>query len=70
LADTVAKARAEEQAKAKGMLQRAMEDFNKKESELRLVIGDRDKVIEDLQNQIKQLNIEVKSRDQTIAQRD
>ena len=48
MADTVGKARQEEQAKAKGMLQRAMEDFNKKESELRLVIGDRDRVIENL----------------------
>jgi hypothetical protein len=50
LADTVGKARAEEQAKARGMLQRAMDDFNKKETDLKIIINERDSVIDDLKS--------------------
>ena len=59
LADTVAKVRAEEQTKAEGMLKRATDDFNKKQTELRMVIAERDKSIEDLKLQIEQLRKEL-----------
>jgi hypothetical protein len=59
LGDVVAKARAEEQEKARQMLQRTADEFNRKEMDLVSQLRDKDGLIGELNTKINELMQEI-----------